>query len=134
MMIVVSRDYDGLRIAALELMNEEFQGEDRDRLARRAKAGAANSEAMLAEAAPARSLADGYYVRADYLFWLDDVLRATTIAQMSAAEVHGLNAVRRARDQFRMEHPNCPHCGAMNERIKIICRKCGKRTSTDKRH
>ena len=132
-MIQVSRDYEGLRIAAAELLEEEFSGEDRDRAVRRA-VNAANREALLAQAAPARSLADGYYVRAQYLFWLDGVLRVMPIHEMTSTEMGGLNVIREARERFRQEHPHCHHCGAMNERARFVCRKCGKRTSTDKRN
>lgn len=125
-MIQVARDFEGLRVAALELMEEEFQGDDRDRLVRRAQDGATNREAMLAQSAPSRTLSDGYYLRANYLFWLRSL--ELPKASLNAAEESGLRAVAVAFSEFEKSHPGCPHCGMRNEKARITCKSCGKKT------
>lgn len=125
-MIAVARDYEGLRIAALELMQEAFDDVERERTLQRAGQGPANIDALLASLAPKRTVAEGYYTRVEYLFWLDSMLGRipTSFATLSITEAEGLNMLTQARAEFKRQHPACPRCGAANLRFAFRCREC----------
>lgn len=113
-MIDVARDGEGLRQAALELMEEAMDAPERERLERLA-AMAKNSEAVLRDIPERRTLSPGYYM------WITYVVEAIVgpmesgvafrEADLRVEEVLGLTALREARMRFRKEHPPCRDCG-----------------------
>jgi len=127
-MIAVSQDGEGLRAAALELLEEAFdapQREANERLAERAE----NPEQLLAAAAPTRVLSPGYYM------WLGYV--AESIAQpleagiafrdadLLADEITTLTILNEARAKFRRMHPPCSGCGkALRNEWDKTCNDC----------
>lgn len=125
-MIAVARDYEGLKTAALERLEEAFQEKDVERTLRRATEGPCNAEDVIAACAPKQTLAAGYYARADYLFWLAGVMETVSFRphELSVTEAEGLRVVAQARAQFQREHPPCPNCGAPNRRHTLQCREC----------
>jgi hypothetical protein len=113
-MISVCHDQEGLRAAALELMEEALEAPQREaneRLAERV----GDPERLLAAAAPDRALSPGYYM------WLGYV--AESIAQpleagiafrdadLLADEITTLTILNEARAKFRRMHPPCSGCG-----------------------
>ena len=125
-MIAVARDYVGLRIAAMERLEEAFDDQDTERTLRRAAEGQSNMDEVFEACAPRQSLAAGYYARVDYLFWLEGVMQNIRFSpsEISVTEVEGIRLVAEMRDKFRREHPPCPQCGASNRRFALACREC----------
>ncbi|MGH9789481.1 MAG: hypothetical protein ACRD4U_12355 [Candidatus Acidiferrales bacterium] len=63
-----------------------------------------------------------------HLLWLEEVIHTIECraAELTAAELAGLQAVARARARFLREHRICPHCDAVNPRFARggRCRRC----------
>lgn len=63
-----------------------------------------------------------------HLLWLEEVIHTIECraAELTAAELAGLQAVARARARFLREHRICPHCDAVNPRFSrgARCRRC----------
>ncbi len=63
-----------------------------------------------------------------HLLWLEEVVQTLECrpADLTAAELAGLQAVSRARARFLREHRICPHCDAVNPRLTASkrCRRC----------
>lgn len=128
-MIVVARDYEGLKIAARELLEESLRADDRERLEALAEQ-APNREEILARTAEAtRTLADGYYTRIAYLVLLErarELGSAFRLEELEATEFHGLVMLEAARAEFATDHPPCPGCGAPRATpFATRCSKCG---------
>jgi hypothetical protein len=124
--IDVSRDYEGLRIAAGELFEEEFIADgiriDAD------DPNLDNIERLLRDQT-VRTVAEGYFERLRYLLWLESTLEFGAPAGLSPLlrdEVEGMRAVRSARAEFSRRHPSCPNCGELNNASAFSCRGCGK--------
>ena len=101
-MIEVASDYEGLRQAALALLEE-----DRLLISTTAKEG---EDVDL----PERELSDGYYVRARYRMATGEQVRQGMIRDLSDLEMtesRGLGAIAAARNEFDRDHPPCPGCG-----------------------
>ncbi|HWR17117.1 MAG TPA: hypothetical protein VN577_19970 [Terriglobales bacterium] len=128
-MIEVAKDYEGLSIAARELLEEELHAPDDDRT-RKSAEQAANREAVLRSLKERRTLSPGYYVRARYLFDLD---RKMTVIQfglsdVTPSEINGVLAIRQAKNKFLSDHPECPYCGALQMYSNVPqCRRCRKK-------
>lgn len=113
-MIAVSQDAEGIRLAALELMEESLDAPERERALRAAEL-TANPEETMAKIEPQRKLSVGYYL------WLQFIVEAIETpleygvgfreADLAADELAGLLVVRNARAEFRREHPPCRGCG-----------------------
>ncbi len=130
-MIEISRDYEGLRQAALELLEESRTSVRRERTAAALEQAAPPftlaGEELLTRMAPQRKLAAGYYDRVAYLMELDGVPANRSGAPLEVTELHGLAAVARARDEFAAAHPACPGCGQPREtQFQNFC-ECGWR-------
>ncbi|MFQ5778795.1 MAG: hypothetical protein ACE5IP_12385 [Terriglobia bacterium] len=74
-----------------------------------------------------------YRVWLTHLLWLEDVLHTVACrpAELTAAELTGLQALNRARSRFLRAHQFCPHCDALNPRVRAArgktlgrCRRC----------
>jgi hypothetical protein len=123
--VIVSRDTESIRQAALELMVESLKREDTER-----QLGALHDQdagpEMLLKIVPARKLANGFYDYAAYLMWLRGMIEADVKLPILADEAEGLVAIRVARQEYEQAHPACPGCGARQYSTKPIhCRKCG---------
>ncbi|MGH9581047.1 MAG: hypothetical protein ACRD2R_08640 [Terriglobales bacterium] len=126
--IFPGRDRSGMETAFAELFEEAFEASERARTAALA-ADAANSEAMLASLKLKRSLADGYYRWAEYIFELEAMAEAVSFRarELEAAELEGLRALKRARARFQEQHPGCARCGQPNRQYALSCRSCGEK-------
>jgi hypothetical protein len=124
----VARDYQGIRVAVRELF-EEMLFEDDDSAQMKAAEHATNADRLFAEIGR-RSLADGYYVRANYLLDLDlmfDIGIRFELSALPATDYHGIRAVRIGKSDFERMHPRCPRC-SMNQKANKPdkCWKCGE--------
>src|SRR5882724_3986395 len=128
--IAIARDYDGLKQAALEMLEEERSSEHRQRVERQA-ATAANGEAMLAALGTERTLADGYYMRIGYLLELESMIHAGLhfeAKEMAMSKVRGLIAIESARAEFDRLHPRCRGCGTrLDDTLDNVCGDCRMR-------
>lgn len=127
-MVVVARDARGVEQAAYELLKTPYLRERAEKLRRLAE-GTANAERVLAQIDDEQSLADGYYVRAYYLFWLDSTLEYSPAApgELLADDVEGLRVIASARARFQREFASCPRCQKWNERGGVGCEHCGQK-------
>jgi hypothetical protein len=126
-MIDVARDIPGLRIAFLEVM-EEAAAEPRRQKTLALAQQASNRARLVESLSPARTLSQGYYSRAEYLFWLRQVLdlgAEIPASELRADELSGLMALEQARGEFERTHVGCPACGAANKRGAFRC-GCGE--------
>jgi hypothetical protein len=113
-MIAVFQDVEGLRTAALELMEDALDAPQREKNERLAEL-ADGDERLLAAAEPKRSLSPGYYM------WLGYVAEAIAepleagIAfhdkDLGADEIMTLAILSQARAKFHRMHPPCGGCG-----------------------
>jgi hypothetical protein len=127
-LIPVSRDIAGIRIAAAELFEESLAGEQ---LARKLPAigGAANRERLMRTYEVKRTLAAGYYVRAEYLMTLLHLRNEGLLKiQLMSCDLVGMEAVAAARAEFGRSHPPCPHCGAAQQNPGVFsCWNCNQK-------
>jgi|GEM_PF-1042998 hypothetical protein len=113
-LIAVTSDAEGLRQAAIELMEESLDAPERERIERLAKT-AANGERLLESLPQRRTLSPGYYL------WLASVIETVVepmeagvsfhSSDLDADEMTTLRAIREARSEFRRMHPPCKGCG-----------------------
>jgi hypothetical protein len=112
-MIAVAQDADGLRTAALELLEEAFDAPERARIERMAE-NSGDPESVRA-VNPVRTLAHGYYLWLGYVAGeIEQPLEAGVTfrdADLDAGELLGLSVLREARAEFRRKHPPCQGCG-----------------------
>src|SRR5258708_6692750 len=112
-MICVAQDGEGLRIAALELLEESMDAPERARLEKLAET-AANSEAVRNSIPVRRTLSRGYYA------WLTLMMEcviqpmesgvAFRLSDLDNEEMIAIRAVQEARAEFRTLHPPCRRC------------------------
>lgn len=124
-MIVVARDAEGLRLAALELLKEPMVEEFNQGVIK-AAAGAENYKRVLQDVTPTRTLSDGYYTRVEYLFGIRRQLKSLLLdsTKLSADDVTGLLAIDEAIDEFAREHWRCVKCQRYSPNDAEACR-CG---------
>jgi len=111
--VSVAHDFGGLKRAFVEMLEEARLQPQRERAEVMAEY-AGNAEQILAEAAPKRSLGEGYYVRVGYLLELESVMQLGILfaaADVNMSETHGLLALAAARREFDKLHPPCKGCG-----------------------
>jgi hypothetical protein len=112
--IYVPEDLEGLHIAAMELLEGEFNAPERQRLEQLAEV-AANRETILASLPAIRTLSPGYYMWLDYIVsTVEPAVEAGVWAppgEMDADEFAGLQVIREARGEFHRKHPPCKVCG-----------------------
>lgn len=119
----IARDFEGIRIAAGEMMAEEMMVPHRARIKRQMEgASPENLEHALAATVVTRTLAPAYYNTAQHLFFLEHSLVAPIFLQ--AVEQHGLAAIADARHRFDAEHPQC-RCGMRMIFHDSPCANCG---------
>ena len=123
--IQVEHDSATLQTALTELFEESFiYG-----LNEAAMEGANESQRLrLEEELPPRTLAVGYYTRAQYLLELErsmEVGCGFDAHTLTRADVAGLQALRSARNHFEREHFPCGRCGARQfNKFITACRCC----------
>ncbi len=97
--ILVQRDFEGIRAAYRELLEEDLA-------ARSAQAtGAKQPEAK-------RALADGYYRWVMTLLRIEERREVNSEMSLPADCTDGLVALARVRTEFEHAHPPCPRCSA----------------------
>jgi hypothetical protein len=123
--IIVSQDIEGVRMAALELLEGSIEREKNDK---RLDAVNPDDFDQLRKLAPKSKLSPGYQDWALYLFWIErHIGSGISFADLRADEADGLGALQRARQQFEHEHPPCPACGTrLGNRMLRRCFACGK--------
>ncbi|MFL6310578.1 MAG: hypothetical protein ACJ71W_00605 [Terriglobales bacterium] len=125
--MIVTQDMNGIRRAALELMVESLGADD---LARQIESIMSGDDLMayavsLAKTVPVRTVAEGFYDYAAYLFWIRSMIDADVDITVLAEEAEGLRALASAQQQFERDHPACPQCGAQQySTTPIKCRSC----------
>jgi len=125
--MIVTQNTEGIRQAALELMEESLGADD---LARQIESLSAEEDLMayavsLAKTVPVRSVASGFYDYAAYLFWIRSMIDADVELTILAEEAEGLRALAAAQQEFERDHPACPQCGARQQSsTPIRCRVC----------
>ena len=123
MAIDVTRDVEGMVQALGELLEEEFAFQ---RVRRVLDQAADDDRDHAMRSLPARALSPGYYRWAAYLLWLETRLDAgIRFDRLDVAEMDGLVALKRARNEWNSKHPACA-CGARQEgRFSQRCHECG---------
>ena len=127
-MIAVSQDAEGLRAAALELMEEALDAPQREANEQLADY-AAEPEQLRGAAQPKRTLSPGYYMWLGYVAEvIEQPLKAGIAfrdADLGADEIMALTILSEARAKFRRLHPPCNGCGKLlrNEWDKT-CNDC----------
>lgn len=125
MTIQVNRDMQGVRLAALEIFEEQLVAKNTERQMRNLPPGVASEE--IAKYARPQSLSPGYGEFALYLLWMEETMEAGIEMAVLADEADGLRAIAQARSEFRSKHPACPACGTLQlKQVVIKCRGCGK--------
>ena len=127
-MIAVSRDYVGIREAALELFTEAMAGGRSERTLR-AELPSEDRDRILEASSHGRSLSPGYYSRVSYLLSLQQEMElgvGIPASEMLASELDGLAILRDARTEFLRGHPPCFRCGSPNEKFTSRCASCGE--------
>jgi hypothetical protein len=122
--IDVARDQEGLRMAALALLEEGFV---RSRIKGSLQTATDENADRIFNSIPKRTLAEGYYARAQFLLGFEEYVDAgLPLSTVSMIEADGLIAVKRARREFEYQHPSCGACGALQEgRFNTSCDSCG---------
>jgi len=106
--VAIARDYDGLKQAAVELL-EEARMEPRNEKLRRLAEQASNTDRVLDGIKSQRTLAEGYYVRIGFLLELESVLQLGVELKLNLdlSEMQGLRSIQQARREFGTTHPPC---------------------------
>lgn len=127
-MIAVAQDAEGLRIAAIELLDEAFEAPERERIERIAEMSS-NPEEVLRASAPKRSLSPGYYLWLGFV--IEEVERPLNAGiafreeELTAEELLGLKIMLAAREGFRRKHPPCRRCGTpVRNEWEKLCAGC----------
>jgi hypothetical protein len=111
---LVERDHEGIRQAALEMLEESLDAEGRERIEKVAQQSD-DPERILA-ASRKRTLPAGYYMWLEYIGELEKQLSAGVAiseSDLPAADVAGLLALKSAREEFGRNHPPCRGCGKL---------------------
>lgn len=120
----VERDPEGLQLALRELFEEAFCREAIGPVMEKADEET-RDRAM--DDMPMRSLSPGYYSRAEYLLDLGSAIEAGagySAEVLGREDVTGLQALKRARQEFERDHPACA-CGTrQHNRFILECRSC----------
>lgn len=126
-MIYVATDFEGLRRAAVEYLEECVTADERERRWQKSHT-AANRDELQQQLAPRRTLAEGYYARVGYLLDLQEMIEIGLqfrTADLKHKELAGLMAMRDARAEFEQRWPACG-CGTRNIKLSPKCRGCGR--------
>ena len=132
MRIAVAQDAEGLKIAALELLEDGFAQPQREANERLAEISS-DPESLLRAAPSKRTLSPGYYL------WLGYVAEAIEgpleagisfhCADLDAGELVTLGVLREARAEFRKKHPPCQGCGRLlPTEWDNTCPDCARKT------
>lgn len=112
--IDVCQDGEGLRIAAAEMFEESLDAEQREKTERLAEKSS-DPELVMRALPSTRTLSPGYYL---WLVYCIETIEqpmedGITIGgtELDADEMLALHILRRARAEFRSNHPPCAACG-----------------------
>lgn len=124
--IQTERDIDGLQAALRELFEESYL---REAIAGVMSDADEDSKNRALDDLPVRSLSPGYYDRAVYLLDLATAIElgvGYSAAALPRHDVRGLQAVKRARNEYENDHPSCGRCATRQDnRWASQCRSCG---------
>ena len=121
--IDVVRDAKGIRLAAIEVLEESFE---RGRI-EHAMAGAnEDTRGRLLASVSRPSSAAGYLRWCDHLWALEAQGKAgISLAGITAFEAAGLVAIAEARREWEFKHPECSRCKArQSTRFGTQCEAC----------
>jgi hypothetical protein len=127
-MILVSRDYEGLEIAAYELLEEAFEEEISARQSR-ALEGSISEDEVRESFKSKKTLSPGYYTRIHYLLELENMIELGiqfTPDTMLAHDLRGLEVLKKAQAKFDREYLPCPNCGKRMKKFSTWCWNCKK--------
>jgi hypothetical protein len=127
-MISVAQDGEGLKLAALELLEESMDAPERARMEKLA-ATAANAQAILDSIPNRRTLSRGSYA------WVTSIMEcvvqpmesgvAFRLSDLDCEEMIAIRAIQEARAEFRRLHPPCRRCGRALPEIGLkFCVEC----------
>jgi len=120
----VERDPEGLQLALRELFEEAFCREAIRSVMEKADE---DTQARAMEDIPQRTLSPGYYSRAEYILDLGSAIEAGagySAEVLGREDVTGLQALKRAKQEFERDHPACS-CGTrQHNRYILECRSC----------
>lgn len=125
----IEQDYEGLRIAAAELLEAQLTDERFDAVARFLDEETPSEQWRKLERTYATrlTLALAYYQRAIYLFELRGL--DLPAHRLRPEQVRGMAAMERARDEHEQKHPPCPHCGKpLEHAAAFVCWSCNRPT------
>ncbi|HLJ87762.1 MAG TPA: hypothetical protein VKZ53_13130 [Candidatus Angelobacter sp.] len=126
-MITVSQDHDGVRMAAVELFEQQLHSQDADRALANASISGEIDDALLAKLCPNSNLSPGYRDFVVYMLWLKSMMHAGVQFHLTDGEAEGLRAIEAARQEFVGKHPPCRYCGAFQySTVSMRCHKCRK--------
>lgn len=121
-MIVVAQDGAGIRRAALEMLEHALS-------ARAVERQLSNVDAddflQIEKIVPRRTLPDGYYDWAAYLFFLRRKMNDGIQYELKADEAEGLTAISLAVQDFEAKFPRCANCGERGHSPKFCPRRTG---------
>jgi hypothetical protein len=125
-MLQVERDVEGLQAALRELFEESYL---REAIAGIMSDSDDETRWRAMDDLPVRSLSPGYYDRACYLLDLGTAIElgaSYSSSVLTRTDVRGLQAVKRARNEYEQDHPPCGRCGTRQDnRWAHQCRECG---------
>ncbi|SRR6266702_4361583 len=132
-MIDIAQDREGLRHAALELMEEEFAMRQQDQ---RHTNSSATPEYSVAKPETQRTLSPGYYKWLGYIVGRVEDWRAAGVlvfdpdCDAEPDELPAIDALSEAFAEFDKRHPRCCGCGEPQRNVgKRMCDDCLLATS-----
>lgn len=108
--IRTEKDAEGLQLALRELFEESYLlGETAGIMSKSDE----ETRARIQDDMPERSISPGYYGRAVYLLDLASAIERGvqySAGSLTPDDVRGLDALKRAKQEFERDHPQCPAC------------------------
>jgi hypothetical protein len=117
---------DALEEAAIELFERSLTSEGRDRAI--IHASQHNDLSELERVIEPEKYAPGFSAFLCYLLWLEGMLNIGVEFELYADEAEGLRLLKKARNDFEIEHPRCFSCGVHQfVRVAKSCHACGQK-------
>jgi hypothetical protein len=129
--MLVSRDTEGIRLAAKELFVAMLDSQD-DKLRKRIELNGGDVRKVLGDAGLKLTLADAYYQRVGFVLWLMANLELGYTASelgVSPDESEAIRVVKKEAEEFARTYPQCESCGCRDKKGYPKCRYCGAKLS-----
>jgi hypothetical protein len=122
--IDVVRDTEGIRLAALQILEEGFQ---RGRVERTALQATEETRARLVASVARPTMAAGYLRWCDHLWGLESQREiGLSLDGITSYEMLGLISIAQGRREFEGKHPECSACKMRQpSRFQAQCDGCG---------